>query len=76
MFLSNIDFVDESLSVTASGDDRAIHMRCNNFFNYVVSKTGLPSRRYSYGGQAIRDAHNYVHFTRAAHIVVIVLILN
>ena len=54
MFLSNINFVDE-----------AIHMRCNNFFNYVVSKTGL-----------LRDARNDVNFTRVAYMYLIVLILN
>jgi hypothetical protein len=65
MFLSNINFVDE-----------AIHMRCNTFFHYVGSKTGLPSRRYSYGGQAIRDARNDVNFRRAAYMYLIVLILK
>jgi len=47
MILSKTDLVDE-----------AIHIRCNSLFIHVVSKTGLPSRRYSYGGQAICNAHH------------------
>jgi hypothetical protein len=54
MFLSRLDFVDE-----------AIHMRCNNLFNYLVSKSGL-----------LRDARKDVSFKFAAGRYLIVLILN
>ncbi len=54
MFLGRIDFVDE-----------AINMRCNNLFNYAVSKTGL-----------LRDARNDVNFKHAAYMYLKVLILN
>ena len=35
MFLSRLYFVDGMLATIASGGGLAIHMRCNNLFNYV-----------------------------------------
>lgn len=52
--VQNIDFVDE-----------AIHMRCNNFFNFVVSETGL-----------FCDACNHVNFACVACMYVQSMILN
>jgi len=41
MILSKIDLTDERLSVTASGDDQAIHRVCNYFFTNLLSRTRL-----------------------------------